>query len=75
VPVAHAGYAVSMQEVIRLDAATLRRLAVVASTDPRTVAKEIRQPGGVRGLPGQRIRTALATEGIAPAHSTPPEAA
>lgn len=49
-----------MSATPRIDAAALRRLAVAASCDPRTVARELREPGSVKGLPGDRIRAALA---------------
>jgi hypothetical protein len=45
---------------MKIDAATKRRLAVKYSLDPRTIDKEGRQPGSVRGLPGERARQALA---------------
>lgn len=41
------------------DAASVRRLAVTADADPRTVLRELRKPGSVRGMAGQRIRAAL----------------
>lgn len=39
---------------------TLRRIAVEANADPRSVRKELLCPGSVRGMAGQRIREALA---------------
>jgi hypothetical protein len=47
---------------IPTDAATIRRISVAASADPRSVRKEMEEPGSVRGLPGHRIRAALAKE-------------
>lgn len=44
------------------DAATIRKISVAASADPRSVRKELDQPGSVRGLPGHRIRAVLARE-------------
>lgn len=49
-------------EARRFDAATLRRLAVRAEADPRSVKKEILHPGSVRGMSGQRIRRVLQRE-------------
>ena len=48
----------------KVDAATLRRLAVNADADPRTVAKEIAKPGSVDGMSGQRVRAALVKAGL-----------
>ena len=45
------------------DTATVRGLAVEADADPRSVRKEIRAPGSVRGLAGHRIRKVLARHG------------
>lgn len=47
------------QQTIPIDAATLRRLSVAAEVDPRSIRKELKQPGSVRGLPGHRIRAVL----------------
>lgn len=46
----------------RIDTATARKLAVAASADPRTVLREFRQPGSVRGMAGHRVRRVLAAE-------------
>jgi hypothetical protein len=43
----------------RPDAATLRRLAVTYEVDPRSIVKEIRLPGSVRGMSGERARRAV----------------
>jgi predicted transcriptional regulator len=48
-----------------LDAATLREIAVEASSDPRTVLK-IARGERVRGLAAKRIYVVLARRGIAP---------
>lgn len=40
----------------------IRRLAVLSDSDPRTVRKEIRQPGSVRGATGDRVRRVIAAE-------------
>lgn len=48
-----------------LDAATLRKIAVRASVDPRTI-KRLLRGAPVRGLPAYRIREALAEEGLGP---------
>jgi hypothetical protein len=53
------------QAVPKLDAATLRRLAVRASCDPKTIAKAA-QGIPVRGLAGQRARVALEEAGLWP---------
>jgi hypothetical protein len=37
----------------------IRRVAVSASADPRSVQRELREPGSVRGMAGDRIRRAL----------------
>lgn len=47
----------------KLDAATLRRLAVEASTDPRTIEAAYRGKP-VRGLAGQRALAALRAAGL-----------
>lgn len=44
----------------RMDTATIRRLAVEAECDPRSLLREVNEPGSVRGLPGHRIRAVLA---------------
>jgi hypothetical protein len=41
------------------DAATIRRLAVAHSVDPRSIARELREPGSVRGMAGERAREAV----------------
>lgn len=46
-----------------LDAATARKLAVAASTDPRTIQRTWRGEV-VRGLAGERARAALAEAGL-----------
>lgn len=48
----------------RLPSATLRRIAVVASVDPRSVQKEWLNAGSVRGLSGDRIRELFGREGL-----------
>lgn len=47
-----------------IDDARAREIAVLASVDPRTVRRELREPGSVRGLPGHRIRRALVEFGV-----------
>lgn len=49
----------------RFDHATLRRLAVEASADPRTVARRLRGEL-VRGLAAHRIDAVLAKHGLLP---------
>lgn len=44
--------AIGRGEILSLDAA--------AMADPRSVARELREPGSVRGLAGERIRRAFA---------------
>lgn len=46
------------RHAISLDAATLRRLAVRASTDPRTIAA-VAEGRPVRGLAGERAKRVL----------------
>ncbi|HKW48699.1 MAG TPA: hypothetical protein VJN70_14720 [Gemmatimonadaceae bacterium] len=46
-----------------IDAATLRRLSVTASCDPRTIRKMLRGEK-VLGLAGERARAALIKEGL-----------
>lgn len=41
------------------DAATLRRLAVAHDIDPRSILRELREPGSVRGMAGDRAREAI----------------
>jgi hypothetical protein len=48
-----------------LDAATVRRLAVRADVDPRTIQK-VYEGLPVRGMAGRRARGALAEAGLAP---------
>ena len=48
--------------LVPLDAATLRRLAVLAEVDPRTVAR-FWAGHAVRGLPGHRIERVLRQQG------------
>ncbi len=43
----------------RPDAATLRRLAVTHDVDPRSIVRELREPGSVRGMAGARARAAV----------------
>jgi hypothetical protein len=42
----------------------LRELAVQAQADPRTVQRELREPGSVRGIVGDRVRTVLREQGL-----------
>jgi hypothetical protein len=44
----------------RLDILTARRIALQLRCDPRTVAREWRHPGSVRGMLGELLRPALA---------------
>jgi hypothetical protein len=55
--------------VAAIDASTLRRLAVQASCDPRTIAA-VAQGRAVRGLAGERARAALIAEGLLPSSSS-----
>lgn len=41
------------------DAATVRRLAVAHDIDPRSILRELREPGSVRGMAGERAREAV----------------
>ena len=43
-----------------LDKLTIRRLACEAHCDPRTLQRELDEPGSVKGLVGDRIRRVLA---------------
>lgn len=47
----------------QVDTATARHLAVEADADPRSVRRELRAPGSVRGMAGHRIRAVLAMHG------------
>jgi carbamoylphosphate synthase small subunit len=42
-----------------LSAATLRRLSAAHDVDPRSILRELREPGSVRGMAGERARKAL----------------
>jgi hypothetical protein len=53
-----------------IDAATLRRLSVRASCDPRSV-KRVLEGHTVRGLAFHRIRQVLEEAGIVPAMTVP----
>jgi len=44
---------------MQLDTATLRRLSVKYSVDPRTIRRELAKPGSVQGMAGERARAAL----------------
>jgi hypothetical protein len=50
----------------KIDSLTLRAISVEADADPRSVRREIREPGSVRGRPGERIRAVLSRRGIRP---------
>lgn len=50
------------QHAIVIDAATLRRLAVEASCDPRTILA-VAKGTSVKGLAGERARAALVAAG------------
>jgi hypothetical protein len=43
----------------RMSGHDVRTVAVITETDPRSVRKELREPGSVRGVSGRRIRRAL----------------
>jgi hypothetical protein len=61
-----------------VDSATARRLAVEADADPRTILRELAEPGSVHGMAGQRVRSVLARHGLAATPNnqpSPPEAA
>jgi hypothetical protein len=47
-----------------LDRLEIRKLSADLPADERTLRKELREPGSVRGLVGVRIRRALAERGI-----------
>lgn len=55
------------------DPQNVRRIAVAAIADPRTVRRELEHPGTVRGMAGHRIRRALAEIDTTP--PPPPSAA
>lgn len=42
-----------------IDITTLRRICAQHDVDPRTVERELREPGAVRGLAGERARRAV----------------
>lgn len=42
-----------------LPASTLRRLSAAHDVDPRSILRELREPGSVRGMAGERCREAL----------------
>ena len=46
-----------------LDLLEVRRYALDANVDPRTLVKEVRTPGSVRGAAGVRIRRVLSERG------------
>jgi len=49
----------SMPDPPVLSTATLRRLSAAHDVDPRSILRELRQPGSVRGMAGERCRQAL----------------
>ena len=56
-----------------IPASVLRRLAVTYDLDPRSIVREFREPGSVRGMAGERARRALreylaSSEGKRPTH-------
>ncbi len=60
-----------VRQAQKLDSATLRRLAVEAECDPRTLVAEYRfqrgeRPRAVRGMAGDRARRALRNNGFLP---------
>ena len=55
---------------LTLDAATARRLATEASTDPRTLIRALRGES-IRGLAGYRAREVLAKHGLLPPEERP----
>jgi hypothetical protein len=57
-----------------IDTATVRRLAVEAEADPRSVERRLRG-ALVRGMAGHRIDRVLAAHGLAPGVLTRSEAA
>lgn len=48
-----------MQHAISVEEVIARRVAGETLADLRTIRREMREPGSVRGLVGQRIRAAL----------------
>ncbi len=42
-----------------IPSATLRRLSAAHDVDPRTILKELRDPGSVGGMAGERARRAV----------------
>ena len=50
-----------------IDLATARSLAVRAEVDPRSIYRELKEPGSVRGLAGHRARRVLREAGLLPA--------
>lgn len=52
-----------------------RRVAGETLADLRTVRREMREPGSVRGLVGERVRAALARHRRADSNPPPPRAA
>lgn len=62
-----------------LDPGTVRRLAVAAETDPRSIVRELRAARGegahVRGMAGARARRVLAQAGLIHEQPDPPRAA
>ncbi len=47
-----------------IDSARARELAVAAGVDPRSIIRELRAPGSVRGMAGHRARRVLAEAGM-----------
>jgi len=56
-----------------IPASVLRRLAATHDVDPRSILRELREPGSVRGMAGERAKRAVAayqaTKGVAAAGS------
>ena len=44
-----------------IPASALRRLSAAHDVDPRSILRELREPGSVRGMAGERCREALRT--------------
>jgi hypothetical protein len=55
--------------------ATLRRLAADHDVDPRSILRELRAPGSVCGMAGERCRAALRALAATRAGATPGAAA
>jgi hypothetical protein len=50
---------ITVKSMPAIPSATLRRLSAAHDVDPRSILRELREPGSVRGMAGERARRAV----------------